>query len=537
MTEFHWWQTGIIYQIYPRSFQDTTGSGIGDIQGIIDRLDYLNDGTPDSLGIDAIWISPFYPSPMADAGYDVADYCDVEPLLGDLETFDRLVVEAHKRNIKVIVDYVPNHTSDEHPWFIESRSSKDSPKRDWYIWREADSYRLPNNWGSMFGGPAWAWDKQSGEYYFHQFHHKQPDLNWRNPDVKGAMLDVLRFWLDRGVDGFRMDVVYLIWKHPDMPDQPFVSPQAAVDAAADGNIHARQQHLYDMNYDGIHDIMREMRDLLDEYGDTVAIGEIWLDHENRARYYGENNDGLHLPFNFDLITEKKWDAARIRRVVDRYIASLPEGGTPNYVLGNHDVHRVASRFGAENARSAALLLLTLEGTPTIYMGDELGLTNGDVPVEKMQDPQVRVLGPAASRDVVRTPMQWDDSPYAGFSTVEPWLPVSDDYQTRNVKTMQADSNSILSFYRRLIWLRKANPALNRGSYTPIDGAPDGIYVYQRAYDGSVFTIVINFTGEEKQLTVPAAGKIALSTRLDREELLRAGDTLTLRPHESVIVQH
>lgn len=532
---FSWWQTGTIYQIYPRSFKDTTGNGIGDLQGIIDKLDYLQDGTPNALGIDAIWISPFYPSPMADAGYDIANYTDVEPIFGDLATFDRLIEEAHRRGIKVIVDYVPNHTSDEHPWFVESRSSRDNPKRDWYIWRDGKpDGGLPNNWGSMFGGPAWRYDETTGQYYFHQFHYKQPDLNWRNPEVRQAMLDVLRFWLERGVDGFRMDVVYLIWKHPDMPDQPFTSAAAEASARADGNIFGRQEHPYDMDYDGIHDIMREMRQLLDEYGDTVGIGEMWLPLEQRARYYG-NGDELHLPFNFDLITEKQWAADRFRSAISAYMDSLPEHGWPNFVLGNHDVHRLATRFGADAARTAAMLLLTLRGTPTLYMGDELGLPNGNIPHDQMQDPQVAILGPESSRDVARTPMQWDDSTHAGFSATRPWLPVTPDYTTRNVKSQSSDPTSMLSLYRRLIALRKATPALNQGDFAFLDDLPSGVLGYSRTTDDDTFLILLNFTGDAKSVTISQSARLILSTTLDRDDFIYAGQSITLNAHEGVII--
>ncbi|MCU0515245.1 MAG: alpha-amylase family glycosyl hydrolase [Anaerolineae bacterium] len=529
MSELHWrwWQRGVIYQIYPRSYKDSNHDGTGDLQGIIEKLDYLNDGTENSLGVDAIWISPFFPSPMKDAGYDVANYVDVDPLFGDLATFDRLIAAAHERNIKIIIDYVPNHSSDRHPWFIESRSSRTNPKRDWYIWQDArPDGSPPNNWGSVFGGKAWTWDDTTQQYYFHQFDPSQPDLNWRNPAVKAAMLDVLRFWLDRGVDGIRMDVIYMVWKHPDMPDQPLI-PGAA--GRGPDDLFGRQQHLYDYNYEGIHSIMQEIRTLFDAYpGDRLSIGEIWLDLPERMKYYG-NNDELHLPFNFGLISsasfleETPWSAADVRRIVDEYEAALPAFGWGNWVMGNHDTPRLASRLGSHSkARTAALLLLTLRGTPTIYMGEEIGMVNGDIPPDKIDDPQGLRLGAAYTRDKCRTPFQWDGSDYAGFSTVPTWLPVNPDYPLRNVAGEWLDERSMLTLYRRLLWLRRRSMALSVGSYEPLE-SPEGTYVYVREYGPETMLIALNFTGE-----------VLLNTLLDRQGMVSG--MLELRPQEGVLVR-
>lgn len=533
-----WWQRGIVYQIYPRSFNDSNGDGVGDLQGIIDKLDYLNDGTPNSLGIDAIWISPFYPSPMADFGYDVADYTGVDPIFGDLDTFDKLVAEAHKRDIKVIVDFVPNHSSDQHEWFKESRSSRDNPKRDWYIWRDAQpDGSPPNNWGSVFGGTTWEWDEATQQYYFHQFVKEQPDLNWRNPDVRAAMYDVLRFWMRRGVDGFRMDVIYMIWKHPDMPDQPFIE---GAQGRGEDDIYGRQEHLYAYDYDGIHDIMKEIRGVLDEFPDRVMIGEIWLPLEDRMTYHGENLDEFHMPFNFDFIADgdilnrKYWQAATFRQAVEAYEAALPAGGWPNYVLGNHDIERMVTRLGSEGrARVGAMLLLTLRGTPTLYHGDEIGLPNGVIAAEQIQDPQGLRFGVAHTRDVARTPMQWDDSAHAGFSTVEPWLPLSADYTTRNVAAQADDPRSFLSLYRRLIWYRKAHESLVVGTYETL-AAPDAVFAYLRTHADERHLIALNFSEDEQAVELPAEGTIVLSTYMDRTDQVR--DTLTLRASEGLIVR-
>lgn len=517
-----WWQKGIVYQVYPRSFMDSNGDGVGDLQGIIERLDYIAD-----LGVDAIWISPFYPSPMADFGYDVADYCDVDPLFGDLATFDRLVAEAHKRGIKLIVDYVPNHTSNKHQWFLESKRGKTNAKKDWYIWRDAKpDGSLPNNWGSMFGGAAWTWDEERQQYYFHQFAPEQPDLNWRNPEVKAAMFDVLRFWMKRGVDGFRMDVVYMIWKHPDMPDHPFIE---GAKGRNENDIIGRQQSLYNYNQPGVHDVMREMRAVLDEFG-AIAIAEVWLDLKTRIEYYKT----FEMPFNFDFIGDNEryqWSADFFRTTVERMEAALPANAWPNYVLGSHDMPRLASRYGSNlRARLAAMLLLTLRGTPTLYNGDEIGMVNGEITEEEVVDPQGKVLGLAYSRDVCRTPMQWDSSAYAGFSTNKTWLPVNKDYQQRNVAAQVKEDKSILSLYRKLIAYRKAHASLHSGTYQSID-APAGVYAYKREADGETHLIALNFTGDAKSLNVK--GEIILSTGLDRSGAI---ETLNLVGDEGVIVK-
>jgi alpha-glucosidase len=537
-----WWQRGVVYQIYPRSFKDTTGNGIGDLNGVIEKLDYLSDGTEASLGIDAIWLSPFYPSPMADFGYDVADYCDVDPLFGDLAIFDRLVTEAHRRGIKIIIDYVPNHSSDQHPWFVESRSSRDNAKRDWYIWRDpqpdggdAGQHRLPNNWGSFFGGPAWTFDEQTGQYYLHQFVAEQPELNWRNPEVRAAMMDVLRFWMARGVDGFRMDVIGLLIKDAEFRDNP-PNPDADPDLPPN-DIFGRQLHTHTQDLDGVHKIIREIRQVLDEYELRCGIGELWFDLPRWVRYYGENGDGLHLPFNFRLMWQP-WQAQAMRSSVDELEAALPAFAWPNYVLGSHDFPRLASRFGGQaQARLAAMMLLTLRGTPTVYYGDELGMENGIIPPEKIQDPQGINLGPDRTRDVCRTPMQWDDGPNAGFSDVEPWLPISADYTARNVAAQSADSTSMLNLYRRLLGYRRGSPALYGGSYQPLDVSDRDCFVYLRVAGDERRLVALNFAADRRRLSIPEedAGQVVLSTYMDREESVLPSE-LRLRSHEGVIVE-
>ncbi|GAB5426371.1 MAG: alpha-amylase family glycosyl hydrolase [Crocinitomicaceae bacterium] len=525
MTEFTWWQKGIVYQIYPRSFMDSNNDGIGDLQGIIDKLEYLNDGTEQSMGVDAIWISPFYPSPMADFGYDVADYCNVDPMFGDLETFDTLVTEAHKHNIKIIVDFVPNHSSKAHEWFKESRQSKTNPKRDWYIWKDAKADGSPpNNWQSVFGGDAWTWDETTQQYYFHQFDPAQPDLNWRNPEVKEAMLDVLRFWLERGVDGFRMDVVYMIMKHPDMPD--YVSDARDV---TDNSSLSEQHPAFD--YPGIQDIFADMRVILDDYS-AIGIAEVWLSDEKRNAYF----KNFEMPFNFDFLnydTRNTWSADFFRETIRAYEDGLPDGAFPNYVLGSHDAPRLASRYGSEaRARMAGILLLTLRGTPTLYMGDEIGMVDGDISAEQVQDPQGKNMGVEYTRDVCRTPMQWDDSLYAGFSESETWLPVNADYPSRNIEAQSKDDYSILTLYRKLIWYRKAHLSLSIGEYQTID-APDNVFAFIRKHKDEQHVVIANFGTEHQTVTLPTSGTLILNSTLTREGHI--GNRIQLAGDEAVLI--
>lgn len=507
--ELPWWKTGVIYQIYPRSFRDTTGNGIGDLEGIISKLDYLNDGTPKSLGVDAIWMSPFYPSPMADFGYDVIDYCDIHPELGNLETFDRLVAEASRRGIRVILDYVPNHTSDEHPWFLEARSSRDNPRRDWYIWRDPKpDGSPPNNWGSVFGGSAWEWDEQTGQYYFHQFLKEQPDLNWRNPEVVAALHDVLHFWLDRGVDGFRMDVVGMIYKHPKMPDQP-PDPNANPDLRPN-DIYARQLHLYDQDQDEVYDMARQFNRLVRPYGEICLIGEIlWYGADRWLRYYGPEGDGFHLPMNLQFM-HLPWKAETIKSAIMDLDSMLPEYAWPSCVLGNHDEVRLATRYGQQHTGLAAMLQLTMRGTPILYYGDEIGLENGEIDEDKIQDPWGIIVGPEFNRDVCRTPMQWTAGPRAGFSAVEPWLPISPDAAVRNVDVQSQEPDSLLNLYRRLIWFRKGSAALQIGNQEILP-SPPGCLVFRREVGSERLWIALNFSGDSVSVPFQGEGELVLAT--------------------------
>ena len=368
-----WWKSAVLYQIYPRSFQDSNGDGVGDLRGIIERLPYLAE-----LGVDALWLSPIFASPMADFGYDISDYTAIDPLFGSMADFDALLHEAHARGLKVLLDFVPNHTSDQHPWFCESRASRTSAKRDWYIWRGgAPGGGPPNNWLSEFGGSAWAFDAQSGQYYYHAFLPAQPDLNWRNPAVRAAMHDVMRFWLGRGVDGFRVDVIWHLIKDDQFRDNPPNPNFRAGDPP-----HRRQLPLYSADRPEVHELIRELRGVIDEFSERLLIGEIYLPLDRLVTYYGRDLAGVHLPFNFSLL-ETPWNARAVAQLIDRYEALLPDGAWPNWVLGNHDRPRVVSRIGQAQARVAAMLLLTLRGTPTLYYGDEIGLPQVAIPADRV----------------------------------------------------------------------------------------------------------------------------------------------------------
>jgi len=523
MQDLKWWQRGVIYQIYPRSFQDSNGDGIGDLPGIIRRLDHVV-----TLGIDAVWISPIYPSPMADFGYDVTDYCNVARVFGNLADFDRLVAEAHRRGLRLILDFVPNHTSNEHPWFIESRSSRANPKRDWYIWRDAGAEgALPNNWLSRFGGSAWEWDGRTNQYYYHSFLKEQPDVNWRNPTVKQAMYDVLRFWLDRGVDGFRVDVLWLLIKDDQFRDNP-VNPGYVPGESS----HHRLLPLYTANRPEVHAIVAEMRSVTDTYPDRVLIGEIYLPIEQLVTYYGRDLKGAHLPFNFQLL-QTAWNAASIAQIIEEYEAALPHGAWPNWVLGNHDKERIASKIGSAQARVAAMLLLTLRGTPTIYYGEEIGMKDVPIAPEQVQDPaEKNEPGLGLGRDPERTPMPWDNSLLAGFTSGEPWLPLGADHARVNVEGLGESRRSILNLYRRLIDLRRDKPVLTHGSIDAVT-VQGNILRYERRQGDQRLIIALNLAHELARVSLPS-GRLLLSTDLDRagEDV---GASASLREDEGIII--
>ena len=520
-----WWERGVIYQIYPRSFQDSDGDGVGDLKGIEQRLDYLA-----GLGVDAIWLSPIFPSPMVDFGYDVADYTGIDPIFGTLEVFERLCIAAHDRGLKLLLDLVPNHSSDQHPWFVESRSSRDNPKRDWYIWRDpvpgANGERLPpNNWVSDFGGSAWEWDEVTGQYYLHAFLKEQPDLNWRNPEVREAMFEAMRFWFDRGVDGFRIDVLWHMIKAEGLPDNP--TNPAYQPGMGEMN---RVLQLHSTDQPEIHEICAEMRRLADGYGDRLLVGEIYLPIEKLVTYYGCDLSGVHLPFNFQLI-DAPWNASELARIITQYEAALPAGAWPNWVLGNHDRPRIAARVGEAQARVASMLLLTLRGTPTIYYGDEIGLADVPIPADRVKDPrELHQPGIGLGRDPVRTPMAWNESPNASFSSGEPWLPFHEDWPTRNVAAEDTDPGSMLSLYRALLRLRRAEPALSIGSIQSILGS-DHVLAYQRCHGDSRLHVLLNLSGTERRLPDGAESGVLMLSTLGNpppEGWLRPDEGLILR---------
>ena len=529
-----WWRRAVIYENHLPSFKDGNGDGVGDLLGLIQGLDYLA-GT---LGVDAVWVGPFYRSPLLDQGFDISDHTDVEPLFGKLDTFDRLITEAHDRGLKIIIDYVPNHTSDQHPWFLESRSSKTGPKRDWYLWADpAPRGGPPNNWTSEAGGSVWEWDEPTGQYYLHSHLREQPDLNWRNADVRKAMLDVLRFWLDHGADGVRIDVAHMLMKDPELRDNPANrNGEANPYDLQHADFHS-QLHIYDRRHPDVHGLLREMRVVLDGYGDRLAIGEIEaMEWSSWAEFYGQKNDGLHLPFAFQLI-ETPWEPAALVRTIAELEAALPEGAWPILPLGNHDRRRLATRLGREQARVAAMLLLTLRGTPMIFYGDELGMVDQQVPHECQRD-HFGLSAGGVSRDPTRTPMPWNSGPNGGFappSASELWLPISREYKTINAETQLSDPTSSLNLYRRLIAVRRHSPALCDGDYAGGGPRPEsGCIVYERIRGDDRKLVALNLTGGEQRVALDVRGSVVCSTAADRTGPC-PDDPLQLRPNEGVLI--
>lgn len=518
-----WWQEAVFYQIYPRSFQDSNGDGIGDLAGITSRLDHLVE-----LGVDGIWLSPFYRSPMADFGYDISDHTSVDPVFGTLADFDRLLREAHQRGIRVIVDFVPNHTSDQHPWFLESRASRDSAKRDRYVWADprADG-SPPNNWRSAFKrvGPAWTLDPATGQYYMHHFLPKQPDLNWWNEDVRRAMERVMRSWLDRGTDGFRIDVAHGLVKDRLLRDNP--PPRK-------DPIRGQRRGGRDWDQPEVHDIHRAWRRLLDSYGDRVAFGEVGIrDARRLCLYYGRGSDELHLVYNSDVMAQP-WDARAFRTAVARFERWTPEGAWPTYTFSNHDWSRHRTRLGGARgdarARVAATMLLTLRGTPFLYYGEEIGMEDLVLPERKKLD--------VDERDRCRSPMQWDASAGAGFTPGRPWLPVPRGSRGVNVAAQRDDPGSLFAFYRALIALRRRTSALRTGGYRGI-AAPDGVFAYLRQLEGERVLVALNFWGKARRLEgrgLPPRGDLLISTNPGRGTGEVGMRGLALGPDEGVVVR-
>jgi alpha-glucosidase len=520
-----WWKQAVIYQIYPRSFFDADGDGVGDLRGILQKLPYLVD-----LGIDAIWLSPVFKSPMVDFGYDISDYCAIDPLFGSMEDFDALLCAAHRLGMKLLLDLVPNHTSSDHPWFLSSRGSRTSAFRDWYIWRDpTPAGGPPNNWLSAFGGSGWEFDPETGQYYYHTFLVSQPDLNWRNPKVREAIKDVMRFWFDRGVDGFRMDALWYLLKDERFRDNP-VNPNYSKGQPPDHQLLP----LYTTDLPEVHEIIADLRRVSDEFNDRLLIGEIYLPPEKLVAYYGKDLEGVHLPFNFSLL-ETLWHARTLATLIDQYEAALPPGSWPNWVLGNHDRPRIASRVGGEQARVAAMLLLTLRGTPTLYNGDELGMMMANIPAGRVLDPfEINVPGLGLGRDGARSPMPWSDAVHAGFSQCEPWCPLIEDWEITNVANLNTNPVSILTLYRNLLAMRKRYRALKIGSYHLLLATGD-VVLYERKLVGTSILIALNLGAQPAALDCENfIGTALRSTHCDRiGEDYQGG--IDLRPHEGLAV--
>ncbi|HEX6962714.1 MAG TPA: alpha-amylase family glycosyl hydrolase [Lacipirellula sp.] len=516
------WAAGAVYQIVVPSYLDTNGDGLGDLPGVIDRLDYLR-----WLGVDAIWLSPIYPSPMLDMGYDVAEYLDVNPRFGALADFDRLVAEAHHRDIHVLLDVVPNHTSAEHPWFQASRSSREDLRRDWYIWRDgAPGGGPPNNWTNQYEQSDWMFDEATGQYYMHSFMPEMPDLNWWNRDVRTAMWEVLRFWLDRGVDGFRIDAMVHLYKDRRLRDSP---PQE--DSSYDKWPAWNMLPAFSQDVGGLQPIVHELCQVVREYPGRILIGENHLPPERLALYY---NSGLTHPANSSLL-DLKWDAVHIQRMIARYEGFLTDDHWPNWVLGSHDNQRVAGNLGPQQARVAAMLHLTLRGTPIVYYGEEIGMHNVDIPPERARDQlAIRMPGKGRGRDGQRTPMQWSSGPHAGFTSGEPWLPAAEDVAQLNVEAQKADPASMLNLYRRLLELRAASKAIRYGHYTP-DYADERVLSYVRETDADRLLVALNFTEGAIEFQPKAgSGAAVLSTHLDKPEPHPSG-RVRLRPNEGQVI--
>ena len=514
-----WWQRGAIYQIYPRSFADSDGDGLGDLRGIVDRLDYLTE-----LNVEAIWLSPFYPSPMADFGYDVADYCDVDPVFGTLDDFDRLVEAFHARGIRVVIDFVPNHTSDAHPWFRDSRASRASPKRDWYVWRDGRGPNTPpNDWRSTFPsvGRAWTFDETTGQWYLHSFLPQQPDLDWDNPEVEAAMHEVLRFWCERGVDGFRIDVAHKLAKDPQLRDAQPGEPVPWEDWQPT-----------------IHERLRRLRKVVDGYPERMLVGEVYLLDLERIVAYVNTGDELHLAHNF-VFLRLPWDASAFRAGIDNFEALSSESAWPAWFLANHDHPRVASRFGHEQARAVLLMLYALRGTPFVYQGEELGLPDAEIPPERVVD--------VDGRDPERAPIPWrspsESGPGAGFTAGRPWLPITSAAEELSAALQASDPDSTLSLARRLAALRAEEPALQSGEQRSFDAGDDLLAWLRIGGDDArdELLAVVNFADDERAFECPPdlrqrSARLEISTDPARSARERSLEELRLAPAEALLLR-
>ncbi|MBN2247629.1 MAG: DUF3459 domain-containing protein [Coriobacteriia bacterium] len=533
MPDRPWWQTGVIYQIAVPSFADSNGDGWGDLRGIIERLDHLA-GTDSSLGIDAIWLSPINVTPFGDFGYDVADYRTIDPRFGTMADLQDLLVACHDRGVRVMMDLVLNHTSEAHPWFTQSRSSRDNHKRDWYVWRDGRPHRRPpNEWLAVVEGSAWQYDHATGQYYYHAFLPFQPDLNWRNPEVRHEMLDVARFWLEKGVDGFRLDLVNFLYEDERLRDNPrrrfAVRPYLA------------QRHVHDASQPESLKAAADLRRVADEFSERALMGEVFTDRpEDCVAYLGDGADRLHLSFYLEFVRQR-WSAEGFRNAVQWLEDHLPGCGWPCYYLDNHDLVRSYTRLGGwsadARARVAATMLLTLRGTPIVYYGQELGMVQSRIPRGRMRDPVGRRFWPLpVGRDGARTPMQWSGDTGAGFSTAEPWLPVDRSYRKRNVAIEDADPGSLLSWYRQLLRARRDHPALREGSLRMIGGAPRHVFAYTRECEVERMAVLLNFSGCEKVVRLPEATRSWSPLLSTAGRAQPCGSACTLAPHEALILE-
>lgn len=529
--KYVWWKHGVLYEIWPRSFYDSDGDGSGDLRGIAEKLDYLSD-----LGVDGVWLGPVNTSPMVDQGYDVSDYRGIDPLYGSMADFELLIVEAHRRGIRVIMDMVFNHTSDRHPWFVESRSSRDNPKRNWYLWHDGRRGRRPNNWAALAGGSAWTWDRATSQYYLHSFMKEQPDLNWRNGEVRKAVYDVMRFWLDKGVDGFRLDIMNYFLKDHALRDNPW--------SLSAGPFTGFQEHRYTRNGPGMEEILKELRSVLDEYDDRMMVAEVYVADEGpavAASYLGENGELGHLAFDFSLLFTRL-KAAAFGYAVDRWYAAIPEKGWPCNVLSNHDRPRAVSRYGGvkdgqERAKLLAVFLLTIRGTPFIYYGEEIGLKNSRIRRNQINDTLGKRYWPFfRGRDAQKNPMQWSAGPNAGFSKAKPWLPLNEDYAEINVEEQAKDPSSILNLYRRIIALRRSNAPLLQGRYEKVPGDRD-VLAYRRVWREQGVLIILNFASGRRvhAHTSDAALKVLAGTHREEGSVIE-GTSISLNPCEAIVLE-
>ena len=514
----------MFYQVLPISFADSNGDGKGDLPGFLGRIDHLR-----WLGVDAVWMTPFYPSPFRDLGYDISDFCNVDPVFGTLADFDRALDALHAHGIKLIIDFVPNHTSNEHAWFAESRSSRSNPKHDWYIWADAEADGgPPNNWMSRFGGSAWQWDDTRGQYYYHSFLLEQPDLNWRNPAVRAAMADVLRFWIRRGVDGFRVDAAAVLAKDDLLRDDP-----PAPDSSGKPPPQ-RLNHVFTDDRPQAMIYLEEIRAVIDEFDNRMLAGEVQGKIGRIGHFYGNARPRLHLPLNFALL-DSAWDALSLQGTIDAYYNAIPDKAWSDWTIGGHDKKRIAGKLGPFQTRVLAMLALTLRGTPFFFAGDELGMEPVLIPDDKVNDPFERLVpGYGLNRDPERTPMRWDGSANGGFTSGEPWLPLGEDVAERNVARLMADPHSLLWLYRRLIELRRRESALSWGAYQPLRSRHD-ILMYKRVGGECEILVALNTVHQPRKCTWQGAGRLLLSSWLDREECEVEGPML-LRPDEGVIIK-